>query len=430
MGENLYTIGNEEDRQILLNNDKCDKYDYLVAVACGAIGGVIDAFFVGAPGESKLGDWSDKQVDGVVKKFAKMVGWEPSADKANNTASAIGFLERKYKVNYDQTSTGQVENQFDMYTKNHHMKSLAHSPDIIGLFFSILNQFTSTSTFLSDGRLITMDTETFELNGSNFISKIFCGIYNWIGHLMSDVAGSSGGSGRGMGIVMPFYELFNLFDFGEFNIGKEKGTMADVAMKAFENGYDARFALTMAIPVVITDLSIKLLWSLRRYLQFKLPIKECIPTMKHPDLRIMLIVGNGTLCVIDGIDAGVKSGGDIVAFFMRLNLVAWFKLVKMVVKEVLIRVGIPSFENNIEALKRASGGIVLYLDKLKEIDIEAYKKEVERFKKWDKQLNEIKDDIELNRFLLETYDKFNLELPWKGDFDTFMSDKSNHLVFS
>ena len=233
-----------------------------------------------------------------------------------------------------------------------------------------------------------------------------------------------------MGIVMPFYELFNLCDFGEFNIGKEKGTMADVAMKAFENGYDARFALTMAIPVVITDLSIKLLWSLRRYLQFKLPIKECIPTMKHPDLRIMLIVGNGTLCVIDGIDAGVKSGGDIVTFFMRLNLVAWFKLVKMVVKEVLIRVGIPSFENNIEALKRASEGIVLYLDKLKEIDIEAYKKEVERFKKWDKQLNEIKDDIELNRFLLETYDKFNLELPWKGDFDTFMSDKSNHLVFS
>ena len=65
-----------------------------------------------------------------------------------------------------------------------------------------------------------------------------------------------------------------------------------------------------------------------------------------------------------------------------------------------------------------------------EVAEEAYKKEVERFKKWDKQLNEIKDDIELNRFLLETYDKFNLELPWKGDFDTFMSDKSNHLVFS
>lgn len=423
-------IKKTDDNVVLFTQkDKCDKYDYLIAVVCGAIGGLVDVFLVGSPGNSVLGGWTDKQVDNVVMQFSKMTGWHPKSGNEKNVKSAIGHLERKFKVNYDK-SVSSSASAVGLTPRNHHMKSLAHSPDIIGLFFSILNQFTSTSTFLSDGRLITMDTETFELNGSNFISKIFCGIYNWIGHLMSDVAGSSGSSGHGMGIVMPFYELFNLCDFGEFNIGKEKGTMADVAMKAFENGYDARFALTMAIPVAITDLSIKLLWSLRRYLQFKLPIKECIPTMKHPDLRIMLIVGNGTLCVIDGIDAGVKSGGDIVTFFMRLNLVAWFKLVKMVVKEVLIRVGIPSFENNIEALKRASEGIVLYLDKLKEIDIEAYKKEVERFKKWDKQLNEIKDDIELNRFLLETYDKFNLELPWKGDFGTFMSDKSNHLVFS
>lgn len=382
-------IKKTDDNVVLFTQkDKCDKYDYLIAVVCGAIGGLVDVFLVGSPGNSVLGGWTDKQVDNVVMQFSKMTGWHPKSGNEKNVKSAIGHLERKFKVNYDK-SVSSSASAVGLTPRNHHMKSLAHSPDIIGLFFSILNQFTSTSTFLSDGRLITMDTETFELNGSNFISKIFCGIYNWIGHLMSDVA-----------------------------------------MKAFENGYDARFALTMAIPVVITDLSIKLLWSLRRYLQFKLPIKECIPTMKHPDLRIMLIVGNGTLCVIDGIDAGVKSGGDIVTFFMRLNLVAWFKLVKMVVKEVLIRVGIPSFENNIEALKRASEGIVLYLDKLKEIDIEAYKKEVERFKKWDKQLNEIKDDIELNRFLLETYDKFNLELPWKGDFDTFMSDKSNHLVFS
>ena len=203
-----------------------------------------------------------------------------------------------------------------------------------------------------------------------------------------------------------------------------------MAMKAFENGYDARFALTMAIPVVITDLSIKLLWSLRRFLQYKVPIKECMPTMRHPDLRIMLIVGNGTLCVIDGIDAGIRSGGNIVSFIMRLNLIAWFKLVKMVIKEVLIRVGIPSFDGNIEALKRASEGIAFYLEKLKEVDIEKYKKEVERFNKWDIQLNSLKNEIELNKFLLESYDKFNLELPWKGNFDTFMSDKSNHLIFS
>ena len=419
----------DDNVSLFTQKDKCDKYDYLIAVACGTIGGLVDVFFVGAPGNSALEGWTDKQVDNVVMQFSKMTGWNPNAGNENNVKSAIGYLERKFHVNYDKSVSASAS-AVGLTPRNHHMKSLAHSPDIIGLFFSILNQFSSTSTFLSDGRLITMDTDTFELQGNNFISKIFCGIYNWIGHLMSDVAGSSGSSGRGMGIVMPFYELFNLCNFGEFDIGKEKGTMADVAMKAFENGYDARFALTMAIPVVITDLSIKLLWSLRRFLQYKVPIKECMPTMRHPDLRIMLIVGNGTLCVIDGIDAGIRSGGNIVSFIMRLNLIAWFKLVKMVIKEVLIRVGIPSFDGNIEALKRASEGIAFYLEKLKEVDIEKYKKEVERFNKWDIQLNSLKNEIELNKFLLESYDKFNLELPWKGNFDTFMSDKSNHLIFS
>lgn len=425
-------VKNEENKSLFYEKDKCDKYDYLIAVACGAIGGLVDVFLVGAPGDSVLGDWTDKQVDNVVMQFSKMTGWKPKSGNEKNVKSAIGHLERKFKVNYDQSISDVSSKALGMNITpgNHHMKSLAHSPDIIGLFFSILNQFTASASFLDGGRLITMNAETQELVGGNFVAKIFCGIYNWFGHLMSDVAGGSGSKGRGRGIVMPFYELFNLCEFGSFNIGDEKGTMADVAVKAFENGYDARFALTMAIPVVITDLTIKLIWSLRRFLQYKLPLKECIPTMKHPDLRIMLIVGNGTLCVIDGIDAGIRSGGDVVTFLMRLNLVAWFKLVKMVVREVLLRVGIPSFDANVEALKRASEGIILYLDRLKDSDIEAYKKEFDRFTKWDKELSGVKNQQELNKFLLESYEKFDIELPWKGDFDSFMADKSNHLIFS
>lgn len=102
------------------------------------------------------------------------------------------------------------------------MMSLAHSPDIIGLFFSILNQFTSTASFVANGRLVTVATDTFELQGGNFIMKIMCGIANWFGHLMSDVAGSSGSHGRGTGIVMPFYELFWICKFGSFNTATER----------------------------------------------------------------------------------------------------------------------------------------------------------------------------------------------------------------
>lgn len=90
----------EQNKRALLREDKCDKYDYLAAVACGAVGGLVDIFLVGTPGNSVLGKWTDSQVDSAVKGFAKLVGWNPRQAQKENVASAIGFLERKYKVNY------------------------------------------------------------------------------------------------------------------------------------------------------------------------------------------------------------------------------------------------------------------------------------------------------------------------------------------
>lgn len=355
-GASAFIVNSDENRALIQSGDKCDKYDYLIAVACGAIGGMIDIFLVGAPGDSVLGKWTDTQVDNAVKGFAKISGWSPRADKSDSVASAIGFLEKKFKVNYDQRYSADVNNLFDMSTKNHHMMSLAHSPDIIGLFFSLLNQFTSTATFVANGQLVTINTETFELQGRNFISKLFCGIANWFGHIMSDIAGSSGSrgnAGRGAGVVMPFYELFSFCKFGKFSVGQDKQDLATIATRAFQEGYDFRFGLATAIPVIITDLSIRLIWALRRHFQYGRPLKECIPTQKHADLRIMLIFGNGTLCVMDGIDAGVRSGGNFLAFFMRLNLIAWFRFVTLVIKEVCIRLGIASpLQAYIEAYKR------------------------------------------------------------------------------
>ena len=234
----------EQNKRALLREDKCDKYDYLAAVACGAVGGLVDIFLVGTPGDSVLGKWTDSQVDNAVKGFAKLVGWNPSQAQTGNVASAIGFLERKYKVNYDQRHTADVGNAFNMSAKNHHMMSLSHSPDIVGLFFSILNQFTSTSSFIANGKIITIATDTYELQGGNFIAKLFCGVANWFGHIMSDIAGSSGArgnAGRGAGVVMPFYELFQFCKFGSFKVGNDRQDLATIATRAFQEGYDSIF---------------------------------------------------------------------------------------------------------------------------------------------------------------------------------------------
>ncbi len=420
----------KEDNKSYFYHDKCDKYDYLIAVGCGAIAGLVDIFLVGAPGDSVLGKWTDSQVDHVVMKFAKTCGWSPKAGKEGNVASAIGFLEKKFPVNYDQRHSGDVDNLFGMSAKNHHMKSLAYSPDIIVLFFSVLNQFTSTSTFLSDGRLITIATDHFELQGNNFVSKLFCGVANWFGHIMSDIAGSSGASGRGSGVVMPFYELFQLCDFGSLQVGEDRNTLATVATKVFQEGYDARFGLTMAIPVLLCDLSIKLIWALKHYFYHKRPFAECVPSKRHDDLRIMLIVGNGTLCLMDGADAAIRSGGNWVNFFLRLNMVAWFRLVTLVLREVCIRMGISfPLQRQLDAYIRINEALTTYLAQLKQIDFERFKEETEQYNKMLALLESAETEEALNIVLVNEYKALGIELPYKGSFDDFMNDSSSVLEF-
>ncbi len=336
-----YGIVNYEESEIV--NCKFDKYDLLFAAFAGISAGVVDALFVGMPKKSVLGKVSDKVADNLVKKIAHLAGWNPRQGNENKIASAIGFLERRYQVNYDQRYGAEVGNQFRMTTKNHHYKSLAHSPDIVGLFFSILNQFTHTSTFIDNGQLKVVKTSNeIELQGKSFISKLFCGMCNWFFHLVSDVAGSSGIRGkadakRGSGIPAPFMELFLLCDFGAF--GKDRQTLAVVMTQVFEQGYDMRFATATAIPVILQDLMIRIFWVIKRRYYFKTDWKYLVPNDKKEDLRLMLIVGNGALCIVDGVDALLRGGGNAIVTILRMNYVAWVRMVILIFKELKIRFG-------------------------------------------------------------------------------------------
>lgn len=322
--------------EFTIKNAQCDKYDYLIAGTCGVIGGLIDVFFVDMPGQGKLTKVADSAVDSAVEKFASACGWQGGKEGGDSTKSAIGYLERNFKVNYDQATTfgkngtdGAVKN---LSPKNHHLKSLGHSPDLVGLFFSILNQFTETSTFISNGQIITIDTETHELKGGNLIAKVFSGFANWLGHLFSDMAGSSGASGRGAGIPIPFYNLLLLLDVGEF--GQHRQSFATVAIQVFEKGYDLRHGVAMAIPVLITELLTRLMWASKQRFYHKKPWMECIPSASNPELRRMLLVAHGTLCLIDAGDAAIKSGGDMVQFLLRTNLIGWARFGTLALKEV------------------------------------------------------------------------------------------------
>lgn len=314
----------------------CDKYDYLISSVCGVIAGLIDVVFVGSPFESKLGNNIDASVNSVIKKIAKFSGW--SEDKAlargsDTIKSAIGFLERNYKVNYDQQTGKAVDYLFKMNSKNHHLKSLGHSLSPIGLLFSIINQFTGTSTFISDGKLITIESN-FELKGNNFVTKIYAGFINWFIHIVSDMGGSSGAKGRGSGIPIPFYELLQILNIGK--IGKNQKTIADISVLVFENGYDFRHGITMSIPVILNELLVRFCWALKLYFYENKTFKEIIPLLReNRNLKRMLFVSQGCFCLMDLGDAVIRNiknpepVSKIVSILTRMNLIAWLRFSKL-----------------------------------------------------------------------------------------------------
>mgnify|MGYP000811151476 FL=1 len=59
---------------------QCDKLDYILSASAGALCGIVDIFLVGKPGESPIGNLTDKWFDNRTKDFAKLCGWDGGED--------------------------------------------------------------------------------------------------------------------------------------------------------------------------------------------------------------------------------------------------------------------------------------------------------------------------------------------------------------
>ncbi|MCR5373684.1 MAG: hypothetical protein K6E41_09550 [Solobacterium sp.] len=321
----------------------CDKLDYVLAASSGALCGIIDIFLVGAPQDSSLMEISDNWFEERVKDFAKMVGWPDGTKK-----TPIQFLECKYKIPYDLTGMHEAGLRvWDIDLNNHHFKSLAHNPSIVGLFFSILDQFgdskRTTAHFIHDGELIiwTNPEGKFELKGKMVPAKLISGFVNWFCHLISDMSGSSSSKGRGAGIPSPLWTWANDIIAIKRSLNIETSqfdrTVNELALNIYTEGYDLRFQATQAIPVFVNELLVRMLYSVRRLMHYYTQINaheyslqsiwEACEPFSNATVKRMLTVAHGTFCLMDIGDATirgfVKGGGklNVKEFFLRLNLV-------------------------------------------------------------------------------------------------------------
>ena len=144
----------------------------------------------------------------------------------------------------------------------------------------------------------------------------------------------------------------------------------------------------------------------------------------------MLLFGNGVLCLMDGADAAIRSGGNWLLFFTRMNLIAWMRFLTLVLKEICIRVGISApLQKQLDAYKRITEALHRYFEQLQRIDIEAFRRETQQFERLAGYTDRVLSEQQLNTALKMCMSDLGIDLPWEGEFDTFMQDKSKHLVF-
>lgn len=68
--------------------------------------------------------------------------------------------------------------------------------------------------------------------------------------------------------------------------------------------------------------------------------------------------------------------------------------------------------------------------KLENIDFEQFRQETEKYKTTAVEIAAADSEEEVENILLVAYKQFNIKIPWEGDFDMFMGNKENRLVFS
>lgn len=338
--------------------NQADSLDYMVAVGSGILAGMIDILFVGEFSLEKANEIGKKSVNDFVIKVAKTQGY-----KRDDLYGSVKYLEDKFNIAADK-----VTNDFGCGLQ-HHLRDFSHHPTPVGLFFSILTQFTPNHKVYGvdvSGVFHTaeLNEKGLELIGKNFPEKITFGVINWFFHMVSDMAGSSSsiangklGTGLPGPIVsllkevsaLPIFKSTNEKGNKEFSVWVSKLFDGTLLGDRDENGklvplkFDLRTEIGVfeqlgkqALPVIINECIVRVFYFIRRLCKEikksnicsfrdigKIEWKNTLP-FKNRTLIRMLTISTGTLTAIDladaAIESAVKSGGISTTFLSNMLL--------------------------------------------------------------------------------------------------------------
>lgn len=404
--ESLKTIETLNEEIDCLTNH-ADTTDYIFSACSGILCGLIDSFFVGEISLDNCAKWGKDKVDSFVKKIAQNQGCE-SPDLKNS----VKFLEDKFPIPADKATN------FFGGGLQHHLRDFSHHPNLIGLSFSLITQFTGrvygTNT---SGMFCSYEIEDKTLIGKDIPTKFSIGITSWFFHMVSDMAGSSsslaqGKYGTGLpGPVVSFLKMLSSLpffqseestnEFSKFVSRLFNGTLLaqhDASGKILKQDiikFDLRAEIGLmkelgkqAIPVIINEVLVRLFYFFRRtYVELKTikPTsfkdflikanwKNCLP-FKNRTIARMLTVAHGSFVAFDVIDAGIRSAAsgafvDPAIFLremcLRVNFVGIGRFTIALATDV--KMGISKYKKENERLIEVSRYI-----RLKETELQLHK---------------------------------------------------------
>lgn len=345
-----------EARVAELNSDidrltnHADGLDYMVAVSSGILTGLIDSFFVGEFSLQRGQQWGEEKINDFVIKVAKAKGY-----KGDSLSGAVDKLEEKFPIAADK-ATDQFGGGL-----HHHLRDFSHHPTPVGLFCSILTQFTGTvygTNKAGDFHKVKLNKEQIkpnekgiELIGKNVPEKLMFGTVNWFFHLVSDMAGSSGSISKGSigtGLpgpilsllkeisAIPIFQNRNSQGNKEFSVWISKLFNGTLLGERNETGkitaplqFDLRTEIGVAheigrqaLPVILNECIVRAFYFIRRFVQElkdkqirhfselkNIEAKNVLPFKNRTIVR-MLTIATGTFTAVDLADAAIRSAAN------------------------------------------------------------------------------------------------------------------------
>lgn len=309
---------------------KADRLDYIVSACCGIITSALDILFIKDFSLEDSHNWGKDKTEEFVKAVARL----KTDFRGDDLAKAVEALEKAFPIPADELTNDFGGGYW------HHLRDFGHHPTLIGLCFSIISQLTGYGFGTDkDGNFVSYKVSD-EFRGNNFPERIAKGTIDWLFHMISDMAGSSGrirmgkeGTGLPGPLVSLLKELSALPLVKEYTVNYKENriTLSKWISKLFsgtllarydENGkiikgtelrFDLRtemgigaYITKSAVPVIVNECIVRAFYMLRHIFdEVKCHEIKHIKDLSRINPSAILPVNNRTLSRMITVSSGV-----------------------------------------------------------------------------------------------------------------------------